>query len=221
MRRLAYINQVLCLHIVLFLRGVSCFRQVRRDINNPILRANPIPHHPAVSRTFEAIGGEQAFFDEFEILLSEASSMRNGIHAFAVEWRTFNFITAKICFDDGVCWAAKIRPIPENEGMILYEIMTRRLIEDYCPGIPIDNLIGCRYHKLAYCFTEWIESKTLSEVVWWSRSHDNSEIIFGLPTGVITSLAQFKYNLTTCPIPRHKSTSPSQSSNAYSGYSTT
>src|SRR5208282_4223080 len=142
----------------------------------------------------------------------EASSLRNGIPASLVGFRVSNAIIAKICFIDGICWAAKMGELSRDKRRATtYGIWALRLIEEFCPTIPVPVLKGCNEHKLLYCFTEWVEGKSLNdELSEWLRGKNE---VFGspiyLPVGntinipdkVVTALAQFVYNLTTCPIP--------------------
>lgn len=49
---------------------------------------------------------------------------------------------------------------------------------------------------------EWIEGKPLSE---WVLDNDPYSAVIKIPEKIVTSLAEFVYNLTTCPIPREES----------------
>jgi hypothetical protein len=142
-----------------------------------------------------------SFIFEAEIKNVEAvaSSFRNGIPASWVEFKTSNALVAKICFADGVCWAAKIQDRGHDDRAIQRGITAMILVGQHCPNIPINRYKGWGYGKLHYVFTEWIEGKTLTdEVTLGSES-------FSIPDKVVSQVAEFVYNLTSCPIPRWKS----------------
>ena len=53
--------------------------------------------------------------------------------------------------------------------------------------------------NLTYHFTEWIEGETALDK--WEQQTSGSRDMFIIPSKVFTSLVEFVYNLTTCPIP--------------------
>jgi hypothetical protein len=154
----------------------------------------------------QAIGGIDQFEFEIKNVIIEASSVRNDMPASLVEFdHGGNALIAKICFADGICWAAKIMengPLAKQVISSAAEALT--LIERYCPDIPIAKFKGwgTSQGKLLYYFTEWIEGKQLSANV------SDSGTTFSIPEKVVTLLAEFVYNLTTCPIPKKESEKP-------------
>jgi len=119
-----------------------------------------------------------------------------------VEFKVSRAIIAKICFTDGICWAAKISKILPRDRATAYGIEAMILVEDYCPNIPIGKLMGSFRNKVRYYFTQWIEGRNLLDEVFGSRVYARVGETFSIPKAVVTSLAEFVYNLTTCPIPR-------------------
>jgi hypothetical protein len=62
--------------------------------------------------------------------------------------------------------------------------------------------MGWCTRKLDHYFTEWVEGETLLE---WVLENNPSSTIIKIPERIVTSLAEFVYNLTTCPIPKKRS----------------
>jgi hypothetical protein len=162
-------------------------------------------------RVLQALGGIDQFEFELKNVVAEASMLNNGIYASVVEFNYgSNALIAKICFADGICWAAKMMencPLSELVTWFATEAMT--LVDRYCPEIPIAKLKrrSTSQGRLVYYLTEWIEGKPLSTRV--NDSFINGEI-FSIPENVIISLAEFVYNLTTCPIPEREREIPSR-----------
>jgi hypothetical protein len=157
------------------------------------------------SGVIEAAGGLQEFKAEVKNALAVASTLRNGMAVSCVQFEVSRTIVGKFCFTDGVCWAAKFENIISDKK--LHEVSQQKvlllLLETYCPHIPISKYRGEGQKKLHYEFTEWIEGITLMEVAELTNLEYNPTYTF--PNKVITSLAEFIYNLTTCPIPRDQS----------------
>ena len=177
-----------------------------------------IRSRPKVARLLDAVGGRDEFEAEVRNAVTKASLLRNGIPAFLVEFQVSGSIVAKICFIDGICWAAKMREICRYDRdakyailpydrATLYGIRAMMLVEQYCPNIPIAKFRGFSQHKLQYCFTEWIEGKPPNEEVLGNTSVVTT---ISIPEKIVTSLAEFVYNLTTCPIPKKESKNLSQ-----------
>jgi hypothetical protein len=151
----------------------------------------------------DAVGGSQEFKAEVKYALAAASDLRNGTALSCVQFEVSSTTVAKFCFTDGVCWAAKFGKINSDENEVLRRRVLLLLLETYCPHIPISKYRGEGQNKLHYEFTEWIEGITLMEVAEVTNfEHDPT---YTFPNKVITSLAEFIYNLTTCQIPREKS----------------
>ena len=82
-----------------------------------------------------------------------------------------------------------------------YGVAAVLAVQRYCPNIPTAKLHGFGGEKLRNYFSEWIQGQTLHDKV-------DSNYILGtpvqIPEKVVTSLAEFVFNLT-CPIPREES----------------
>jgi hypothetical protein len=95
-------------------------------------------------------------------------------------------------------------PVTIREGY--YGIAATSMVQNYCSNIPIAKHRGGGRKKLQHFFTEWIEGETLHDKVFVPGFNYEVGTPVKIPKKVITSLAEFVYNLTTCPIPREKST---------------
>jgi hypothetical protein len=172
---------------------------------------------PTIARILQSVGGRDEFEEEIKNILLEASSLRNGISASLMEFKVSRTIVAKICFADGVCWAAKMFETQPRLDAIKYGIGALILIERYCPSVPVDKFMGYGERKLFYCFTEWMEGKSLADRFLEGSDKIRVEETFSIPEKLIPSLAAFAYNISTCPIPRNLSKKyPKLSSNHYS-----
>jgi hypothetical protein len=117
-------------------------------------------------------------------------------------------VIAKICFPDDTCWAAKIQ---ENTlptvAADLAGIMSMGILEQVCPDIPSIRCRGDGHTSspaVLYTFTEWIEGKILQDWIFSDMEINiSSSNLSGvrIPDKLVTSLAEFAYNLTTCQIP--------------------
>jgi len=155
----------------------------------------------AVHKILDAVGGGDQFNAEVYYAVANASAWRNGIPASFVELKAGGGgVVSKICFDDGVCWADKMLQHGDQKGD--YGMMAMWMVEKHCPNIPVPKIMGWCERKLDHYFTEWVDGKTLSE---WVLDNDSYSAIVKIPEKVVTSLAEFVYNLTTCPIPREES----------------
>jgi hypothetical protein len=153
---------------------------------------------PTVARIFKAVGGKDKFETEVKNAVSEASSLRGGIPASLIDFKVTRAIVAKICFLDGICWAAKIQE--ECERATLYGVMAMLMVEKYCPHIPMSKYKGYKDSKLQFIFTEWIEGKTLADEAASLVNLGPTKWTYTIPEKLIIPLAEFVYNLTTCPI---------------------
>lgn len=152
--------------------------------------------------------------DGFEIImgdiLAKASWARSGTPASLRALRmSRSAVIAKICFPDDTCWAAKIQK--DNLATVVSDlagIKSMVILEQVCPDIPSLRCRGygrtSRPAAVLYTFTEWIEGKILYDwidsdmEVNISRSNLSS---IRIPDKLVTSLAEFAYNLSTCQIP--------------------
>jgi serine/threonine protein kinase len=152
----------------------------------------------------ESTGGPFEFTKVINNVLGRASYLRGGIDAFVTEFKMGgNAIIAKVCFEDEVCWAGKVMENDEDTfGGLSAARLALTLVEKHCSHIPIPHFKGSGQHnRVIYYFTEWIEGKTLQDklprrIYPWSRIR--------LPNTIVSSLAGFVYNLTTCGIPKNE-----------------
>jgi hypothetical protein len=170
-------------------------------ISEPSLNI-PVVWQAVISHLINAVGGRDGFAAEMKNMVKEASRLRDNIPASLVDFRLSGTLIAKICFSDSVCWAAKVLDSFTQET--LDGISALMMVHNYCPNIPVSQYKGCSSKKLNYCFTEWKEGKSLEEEVLGSINH-RDETKIKIPENVITSLAEFVYNLTTCWIPENMS----------------
>jgi hypothetical protein len=164
----------------------------------------------ALPGIFAVVGGLPELKTEVVFIMEEASSRRNvtsilkSIHLNIGSYT----LASKLCFTDGICWAVKMyenRPDSFYGRSIDYGISAAELVQRYCPEIPINTPRGCGLHKLRYCFTDWIEGETLFDrhfpTAEFLASSRLEPMTITIPQKTVSSLAEFVYNLTTCPIP--------------------
>jgi hypothetical protein len=144
--------------------------------------------------------------DQLELEVEEAiaylSSLWNNIPAHLVTYFAGGGgLVAKICFADGVCWADKMfKGFTRIRGAI-YGLTIMYIVHAYCPSIPLPKSKAYFEQRLVHHSTEWIEGMTLFERVYQVGSNYSKETSFSMPRKVASSLAEFMYNLTNCPIP--------------------
>jgi len=165
----------------------------------------------ATVEVIDSIGGMAQLSKELDIAVAYASSLRDYIPAKRVAFTgAGGGLIAKICFDDGICWADKMvarNPIAIQGAYYGEAIM--RLVRKYCPNIPIPESKARFRNEPHHLFTEWVEGKTLHErATEVGANYLNGTSLLKIPRKVATSLADFVYNLTTCPIPVNMSNGP-------------
>ena len=171
--------------------------------------ASPNYKDTALPGILAGIGGLQGLKDEVIFILNEASSRRNVtsiLNAVHLEVGTYAIVT-KVCFNDGICWAVKMyenHPASIFDRAISYGISAANLVQRYCPEIPINIPRGCGVHKLSYCFTDWVYGETLFDR-YYPNTASSEQVTITIPQKTVSSLAQFVYNLTKCPIPEIES----------------
>ena len=115
--------------------------------------------------------------------------------------RGFIALVKRVTFEDGVKWAAKISEYARR-GYIQQGLAPVQAIERYCPNIPVPRTHGTAqtcanstfiYHFMDCQVIEYEDSGTLQRNIT-------------IPNQIITQLAEFVYNLTTCRIPQTQST---------------
>jgi hypothetical protein len=160
------------------------------------------------------VGGQNQFEVEIEKASKHASSLRNGQKC---EFKTFNYygpaLVGKLCFDDGICWAAKF--VENNDDRRNVGIKIMESIEVYCPELPIPRFYEsstCTENQtMCYYLMDWVEGRTLEyhgdyrevkrDVVQNGVGTGKIEMNVTMPEQVPTQLASFVHKLATCPIP--------------------
>ena len=151
----------------------------------------------------DVVGGKDQLQDEINDAIAYASTWRNNIPASLVQMKVGSAgVVAKICFVDGICWADKMLANALRIEEAYYGVMAISVVQRYCPNIPTSNFHGYGRGKLRHYFSEWIQGQTLHEKV---VSNHTPGTPVKIPEKVVTSLAEFVYNLTTCPIPEEES----------------
>lgn len=170
---------------------------------NVIKKITAAPMNPAMLDILNCVGGEDQLQDEVNSAVAYVSMLRDNIPASLVQMKVgATGAVAKICFVDGICWADKMLANPLRIEEAQYGVAAVSAVQRYCPNIPTAKLHGFGREKLRHHFSEWIQGQTL---------HDKmaSNYILGtpiqIPEKVVISLAEFIFNLTTCPIPREES----------------
>ena len=160
----------------------------------------------------DTVGGVDQLFNEIDESVHYASWSRNYIPAHPVHIEAgAGGLVVKICFDDGICWADKMFTGVKKIQNAYYGTRATELIRQYCPDIPIPTTVKRLKNRVYHEVTEWMEGKTLYDMVF--ESEDSSHYSLGdtkfrIPPKITTSLAEFLYNVTTCPIPRDQCKSP-------------
>lgn len=150
------------------------------------------------------LGGVQQIKLEVAEAMAYATTLRNNIPA---RWSTYfagaGGLVAKICFEDGVCWADKMFAGFRWIQSASYGEAVMRLVHEYCPNIPLPGSKAWFRLRLAHHMTDWVEGKPLVERVFQvgSELYRPNSTTFRIPGKVVISLAEFVYNLSTCPIP--------------------
>lgn len=153
------------------------------------------------------VGGKDQLEDEINEAVVYASILHGNIPASLVQITASGAagIIGKICFIDGICWADKMLANPLRIEEAYYGAATVAAVQRYCPNIPTIKFCGYRRGRLQHYFSEWIPGETLQSKV---ESNHTLGTSVKIPEKVVTSLAEFVYNLTTCPIPREESKKP-------------
>ena len=165
----------------------------------------------ALSKSFlNLTWGIEGFEIIMREILAKASWARSGTPASLRALRmSRSAVIAKICFPDDTCWAAKIQK--NNLATVVSDlagIKSMGILEQVCPDIPSLRCRGygrtSRLAAVLYTFTEWIEGKILYDWIVSDMEVNISSSNLSsirIPDKLVTSLAEFAYNLTTCQIP--------------------
>ena len=173
---------------------------------------SPKHEDTALPGILAVVGGLRELKAEVIFIMNEASSRRNvtsTLNAVHLEVGTYA-IVSKVCFNDGICWAVNMYenlPASIFGRAIDYGTSAANLVQRYCPDIPINTPRGCGVHKLRYCFTDWVEGETLFDRYFPKTNllAPLEQATITIPRKTVSSLAEFVYNLTTCPIPEIES----------------
>jgi hypothetical protein len=161
----------------------------------------------------EALGGERQLFDEIADSIAYASRLRNNMpaHYEHIEAGAGGLVV-KICFDDDKCWADKMFTGFKNIQNAYYGNAVTDIIRQYCPNIPVPTTRAQFKNRVHHEVTDWMEGTTLFDMVFESEnsSYYSGGSKFRIPPKVTSSLAEFVYNVTTCPIPRDQCKVPCQ-----------
>ena len=170
---------------------------------NMIEKITAAPLTSAMLEILDCVGGKDQLQDEVNDAIAYASTWRDNIPASFVQMKVgASGAVAKICFVDGVCWADKMLANPLRIEEAYYGVMAIFAVQQYCPNIPTATFRGYGQGKLGHYFSDWIQGDTLHDKM---KSNYTPGTSVKIPEKVVTSLAQFVYNLTTCPIPREES----------------
>ena len=173
---------------------------------------------PMYNRIIKTLGSEEQFLTALKNVSDHASCLRNGIkNHLEGSFDGAYGLVKQVIFDDGIKWAAKISETRDYD-ITLDGFKSLAAVEEYCPYLSIARNHGkiesLANSTLIYHFSEWVEGHPLYKDSKWSLhthhivyDHNSSVKIMNmtLPAPTISQLAQFIYNLTTCPIPRKKS----------------
>jgi len=114
-------------------------------------------------------------------------------------------IVRKICFSDGVCWAAKMGTITfVGQLTTSFGVRSLKALSEHCPYLPVPRVFSDTQTSahLLYTLMSWVDGVGLSRQIPTLTSGPHIEHI---PDNLIVQLATFFYNLTTCPIPEMES----------------
>jgi hypothetical protein len=138
-----------------------------------------------------------------------ASSMRDGIGTSANPGRDgqggFGTIL-RVAFEDGISWASKVTLRRYYEALT-HSVNALTTLEKFCPHLPVVRAHGGivtveSNHDFVFHFTDWVEGSHPS--VNYTKS-ENGLYEWSLPRNLVVQLAEFVYNLTTCPLPVRES----------------
>lgn len=185
----------------------------------PVYGASPRPDYRATSwipaenvtqRFIDVAGGQEPLQEQLSDILERASYHNNGQPCTVdkvIEGR--NTLVLRICFHEKECWAAKVWEntyyFPESAAAAVNSL---KAIERYCPGqVPHPTLHGDLFESkngvFLYYLTDWIDDgiNFVDHEEFIHLADDLKRYNQTFLEGVARKLAQFFYNLTTCPIP--------------------
>lgn len=166
------------------------------------------------NRLVIATGGEDQFLDALKSVSDRATSLRNGIkNNLEGSFVGTHGLVTQVKFEDGVKWAAKVSKHSYFD-IVRQGIEALDAIKQHCPDIPAPRIHGqiesLANSTLIYYFMEWVDGVPLYEDLQFDLciqhipcGAGNSSIVryyATIPSPVVGQLAEFVYNLTTCPI---------------------
>jgi hypothetical protein len=169
-----------------------------------------------LQRFVNLTGGEGHLPSTLKHIEQAASQLRNGTPcSMDTKWFHGSFgMVATMVFNDGVKWAVKVSE-HELKVAILQAMSVVRVIERYCPAIPVPRTHGeiqfLENNTHVFYFMDWMDGIPLDRdpqcrvsgplVNTTTNAIIDDSVIVTLPEKIITDLAEFTYNLTMCPIP--------------------
>jgi hypothetical protein len=168
------------------------------------------PPENVTQRFIEVAGGEESLQEQLSDILERASYHNNGQPCTVdkiIEGR--NTLVVRICFLDKQYWAAKVWEntyyFPESAAAA---VNCLKAIERYCPGqVPHPTFHGDLFESkngvFLYYLTDWIDDgiNFVDHEEFTYLADDLERYNQTFLEDVTRKVAQFFYNLTTCPIP--------------------
>ena len=185
-------------------------------VSSEYLKVNPFWHQVIISDT------DPEFIEETTKVANHASSLRDGnlSSSFNVNYVAgYNGLIGKLCFEDGLCWAAKfsMQKYPYNRLGMKHAIRSLEAIASFCPNLRVPRVYGHSNDQVTatfiYYFMDWIEggllmwniSKAATKLGENGSTSRGYEVNLTIAEKYIVQLASFVYNLTTCAIPDDRS----------------
>jgi hypothetical protein len=172
----------------------------------PFLLQNLATCETLANRLIRTVGSKEQLFLELDKISVHASTLRNGTKSvIELGGEGATGLVSRIKFTDGITWAAKVSEARFHSHM-QRGIASIQAVERYCPSVPVakvhTQVEPLANHTLYYYLTDWIDGHTLGEDPEYRETYvglSTSEV--AIPQKVLIQLAEFVYNVTTCPIP--------------------
>ena len=188
-----------------------------------------------VEEFINATGGAENYLSSIHQMEQAASDIRSGTPCYISNISTWRYgaygIVGLVTFEDGEKWAVKISadPLAASQG-----VNALKAIERHCPELPVPKIwgeIGFLVNKTyLFYFMDWLQGIPLYKDIQTYQNtseqyhrHTNQTSLPSMRITIhnktITDLAEFRYNLTMCPIPGTESNALSDLMlKRYSGY---
>lgn len=170
-------------------------------------------------------GGAKQYLSSIHQMEQVASNIRNGTPCHISKLSNWSYgsygVVAPLTFDDGEKWAVKISGYPSKA---IAGVNALKAIGRYCPELRVPKIWGepgyLTNKTYAFYFMDWLEGRPLYDDyhLYWKDSNMSQyyntatspkSVTVRMHERTLTQLAEFLYNLTTCPIPDKESKSPS------------